>query len=60
MLNTISFNLKNIRMIPLEVNTTLKFIYFKNVIQSYDKNICDLAVFAHGVLAYSSINKEIT
>ena len=59
-LNIINYCIKDIRMVPLDVNTTLKFLYFKNVIQSYDKNILYLAVFAHGILAYSSIEKNLT
>jgi len=59
-LNIISYALNDIRMIPLDVNTSLKFLYFKNVIQSYDKNIINLAVFAYGILAYSSIDKDTT
>jgi hypothetical protein len=30
-----SYMIKTIRAIPLDVNTTLKFDYFKNVLQSY-------------------------
>lgn len=47
-------------MIPLDVNSTLKFTYFKNVLQSYNQNIAHLIVYAYGILAYSSLGKDTT
>ena len=35
-LDMLSFFMRDIRLIPLDVNTTLKFSYFKNVMQSYN------------------------
>jgi len=52
-----SYALKDIRLIPLDVNSTLKFSYFKNVLQSYDLSISHIMVFAYGLLAYSSLDK---
>lgn len=56
----ISFITKDIRLIPLDVNTTLKFTYFKNVLQSYNSNIAHVIVFAHGILTYTSLGKNTT
>jgi hypothetical protein len=42
------------------VNSTLKFSYFRNVLQSYDSNVAHIMVFAYGHLAYSSLSKENT
>jgi len=55
-----TYSLKDIRLVPMDVNSTLKFMYFKNVLQSYDPTIAHLMVFAYGHLAYSSLNKENT
>jgi hypothetical protein len=59
-LDTISLVVRDVRMIPLDINSTLKFLYFRNVMQSYDSNIAHIAVFSNGLLAYSSLNKEDT
>lgn len=59
-LDVLSFTFKDLRMIPLDVNSTLKFTYFKNVLQSYNQNIAHLIIYAYGVLAYSSLSKETT
>lgn len=47
-------------MIPLDINSTLKFTYFKNVLQSYNQNIAHLLIYAYGVLAFSSMDKDET
>jgi hypothetical protein len=52
--------MKDLRVIPLDVNTTLKFTYFKNVLQSYNPNIVHLAIFAHGILTFTSLGKNTT
>jgi hypothetical protein len=52
--------MRDMRLIPLDVNSTLKFSYFKNVLQSYNQNIVHLVVYAYGVLAFSSLGKETT
>lgn len=59
-LDIASYMLKTIRAIPLDVNTTLKFDYFKNVLQSYESTVMDIIVFSHGYLAYSSLDKRVT
>lgn len=59
-LDMLSFMMKDLRLIPLDVNTTLKFTYFKNVLQSYNANIAHLIVFAHGILTFSSLGKNTT
>ena len=59
-LDALSFTLPTLRVIPLDVNSSLKFTYFKNVLRSYDPNIEYLVVFAHGMLAYSSLNPHDT
>ena len=59
-LDTISLVVRDVRMIPLDINSTLKFLYFRNVMQSYDNNIAHIAVFSNGLLAYSSLAKEDT
>ena len=56
----VSFIMKDIRLIPLDVNTTLKFTYFKNVLQSYNANIAHVVVYAHGILTYTSLGKNTT
>ena len=45
---------------PLDVNSTLKFNYFKNVLESYDQNLAEIVIFSNGLLAYSSLPKEIS
>ena len=35
-LDILSYLINTIRAVPLDVNTTLKFDYFKNVLQSYE------------------------
>ena len=52
--------MKDIRLIPLDMNTSLKFTYFKNVLQSYNANIVHIAIFAHGVLTFTSLGKKTT
>lgn len=52
--------INTIRAVPLDVNTTLKFDYFKNVLQSYEPEVMDIMVFSSGYLAYSSLDKKIT
>ena len=52
-----SYLLNNIRALPLDVNSTLKFNYFKNVVESYDSNLSDIIVFSHSHLAFSSLPK---
>ena len=52
--------MKDIRLVPLDVNSTLKFTYFKNVLQSYNQNIVHMLVFAYGALAYTSLGKNTT
>ncbi len=47
-------------MIPLDVNSTLKFSYFKNVLQSYNNNISHLVIYAFGILAFTSLGKNST
>ena len=47
-------------MIPLDVNTTLKFNYFKNVLQSYNSNNCHIMIYAYGILAFTSLGKNTT
>ena len=59
-LDGLSFTLPTLRMIPLDVNTTLKFTYFKNVLCSFDHNIEYLVVFAHGMLVYTNLNSNDT
>jgi hypothetical protein len=59
-LDALSYLMPDIRLIPLDVNTTLKFSYFRTVLQSYNANIAHLCIFAHGVLAYSSLRKNTT
>ena len=59
-MDVMSFFMKDLRMIPLDVNSTLKFSYFKNVLQSYNSNIAHLIVYAFGILAFSSLGKETT
>ncbi len=44
----------------MDVNSTLKFNYFKNVLESYDACISDVVIFSNGLLAYSSLPKEVT
>lgn len=56
-LDAMSYCLKSVRAIPLDVNTTLKFDYFKNVLQSYEPTVKEIMVFANGYLAYSSLEK---
>lgn len=55
-----SYILCSIRAIPLDVNSHLKFGYFKNVMESYDHNVTDMIIFSHGLLAYTSMPKDIT
>jgi hypothetical protein len=55
-----SYLIKNIRAISLDVNSTLKYAYFKNVMQNYDSAVKDLMVFANGLLTYSSLDKTTT
>ena len=55
-----SYLLESIRALPLDTNSTLKFSYFKNVMENYDKNIGELVVFSHGLLAFSTLPKEFT
>jgi hypothetical protein len=45
-------------MIPLDINSTLKFTYFKNVLRSYNKKIEHLLIYAYGVLAFTSLDKD--
>lgn len=52
--------MKDLRLIPLDVNSTLKFSHFKNVLQSYNPNILHMLVFAYGALAYTSLGKNTT
>lgn len=59
-MDVMSFFMKDLRMIPLDVNSTLKFSYFKNVLQSYNANIMHLIVYAFGVLAFTSLGKDTT
>lgn len=47
-------------MIPLDINSTLKFTYFKNVLQSYNQNIVHLLIYAYGILAFSTMDKDET
>lgn len=56
----LAYALPDIRYIPLDINSTLKFSYFKNVLQSYDQAIAEIIIFAQGLLAYSSLSKEHT
>jgi hypothetical protein len=55
-----SYILKSIRALPLDVNTSLKFNYMKNVLESFDNNISDIIIFSSGLLAYSSFDKDTT
>lgn len=55
-----SYLVKNIRAIPLDVNSTLKYTYFKNVMQNYDSAVKDLIVFANGMLTFTSMDKKTT
>ena len=50
----------SIRALPLDVNSTLKFAYFKSVMQNYDSNIAELMIFSNGLLASSTLSKEYT
>ncbi len=59
-LDILSLIVRDVRLIPLDINSTLKFLYFKNVLQSYDANIAHIAIFSNGLLAYSSLSKEDT
>lgn len=59
-LDLVAYCLRDIRLIPLDVNSTLKFSYFRNVLQSYDGNVAHIMVFAYGHLAYSSLSKHNT
>jgi hypothetical protein len=59
-LDIISLAVHDVRIIPLDINSTLKFLYFRNVLQSYDPNIAHIAVFSNGLLAHSSISKDDT
>lgn len=59
-LDVSSYLVNNIRALPLDVNSTLKFNYFKNVFESYDQNLSEIIVFSHSLLAFSSLPKEIT
>jgi len=52
--------INTIRAVPLDVNTTLKFDYFKNVLQSYEPEVMDIMIFSSGYLAYSSLDKRMT
>lgn len=52
--------MKDLRLIPLDVNSTLKFSHFRNVLQSYNSNIVHMLVFAYGALAYTSLGKNTT
>lgn len=52
--------MRDLRLIPLDVNSTLKFSYFKNVLQSYNSCISHLVVYSYGVLAFSSLGKNST
>ena len=56
-LDIIEYFIKDFRQIPLDVNSTLKFTYFKNVLQSYDHKISHLIIFASSFLAYSSLHR---
>ncbi len=60
MLDISSYLVQNIRAIPLDVNMTLKFGYFKNVMQSYEPSVMDLMIFTNGVLTYSTLEKQTT
>jgi hypothetical protein len=55
-----SYMIKNIRAISLDVNSTLKYTYFKNVMQNYDPAVKDLIVFANGMLTFTSLDKQTT
>lgn len=55
-----AYLINTIRAIPLDVNTTLKFDYFRNVLQSYEPEVMDIMVFYGGLLAYSSLDKRVT
>lgn len=59
-LDVMGLTVRDVRLIPLDINSTLKFLYFRNVLQSYEPNIAHIAVFSNGLLAYSSLNKEDT
>lgn len=59
-LDVMSYWLRDVRVVPMDVNSTLKFMYFKDVLQSYDASIVHLMVFAYGQLAYSSLGKQHT
>ena len=52
-----SYIFSNIRALPLDVNSVLKFGYFKNVMESYDSNVSDIIIFSHGLLAYTTLSK---
>lgn len=52
-----SYIFRSIRALPLDVNSTLKFNYFKNVLESYDQNLAEIIIFSNGLLAYSSFPK---
>ena len=55
-----SYMFENIRALPLDVNSSLKFAYFQNVMKNYDENVEELMVFSNGLLAYSSLPKQYT
>jgi hypothetical protein len=59
-LDVMSYMIKNIRAISLDVNSTLKYTYFKNVMQNYDPAVKDLIVFANGMLTFTSLDKQTT
>ena len=59
-LDALSYTMPTLRVVPLDVNSNLKFTYFKNVLRSYDENIEYLVVFAHGMLVYSNLNTQDT
>lgn len=59
-LDVVSLTVRDVRLIPLDINSTLKFLYFRNVLQSYDQNIAHISVFSNGLLAYSSLSKDDT
>jgi hypothetical protein len=59
-LDVVSLAVRDVRLIPLDINSTLKFLYFRNVLQSYDQSIAHIAVFSNGLLAYSSLSKDDT
>jgi hypothetical protein len=52
-----SYIFTSIRSLPLDLNSTLKFNYYKDIFENINPNLSDFIVFSNGYLVYSTLNK---